>query len=122
MKQKKLWLCPYDDKQYLYADLPNNRRNQHTHVYGQCYLAAEKHLVADQPEPGAELIIQHPEKRFARRHARVTVRLKPAGVMEIKEKLPDGYADGKLHGAHLYIAERVAAARQGGAIRMGDVI
>ena len=38
------------------------------------------------------------------------------------EELPDGDADGELHGAQLLVAERVAAARLGGAIRMGDVI
>ena len=36
------------------APIPN------THAYGHCDLAAEEHLVADQPEPGAELIIQYP--------------------------------------------------------------
>ena len=42
--------------------------------------------------------------------------------MEINEELPDGDADGELHGDQLLVAERVAAARPGGAIRMGDVI
>ena len=39
-----------------------------------------------------------------------------------EEELPDGDADGELHGDQLLVAERVAAARPGGAIRMGDVI
>ena len=72
--------------------------------------------MADQPETGAELIIRHPEERFARRHARVTKRLELAGAMEMEEELPDGDADGELHGDQLLIAERVAAARPGGAI------
>ena len=38
------------------------------------------------------------------------------------EELPDGDADTELHGDQLLVAERVAAARPGGAIRMGDVI
>ena len=38
------------------------------------------------------------------------------------EELPDGDADGELHGDQLLVAERVAAARPGGAIRMCDVI
>ena len=42
--------------------------------------------------------------------------------MEIEEELPYGDADGELHGDQLLMAERVAAARPGGAIRMGDVI
>ena len=78
--------------------------------------------MADQPEPGAELIIRHPEERFDRRHARVTKRLDLAGAMEMEEELPDGDVDGELYGDQLLIAERVASARPGNEIRMGDVI
>ena len=78
--------------------------------------------MADQPEPGAELIIRHQEERFARRHAGVTRRLELAGAMEMEEELPDGDTDGELHGDQFLVAERVAAARPRGAIRMGDVI
>ena len=42
--------------------------------------------------------------------------------MGLKNELPYGDADGELHGDQLLIPERVAAARYGGAIRMGDVI
>ena len=122
MEQEKRGLCPYDDKRYLLANLPDGRPNPNTHAYGHRDLAAEKHLVADQPEFGAELIIRHPEERFARRHDRITRRLELAGVIEMEEELPDGDADGELHGDQLLMAERVAAARPGGAIRMGDVI
>ena len=122
MEQEKRGLCPYDDKRYLLADLPDGHPNPNTHAYGNCDLVAEEHLVADQPEPGAELIIRHPEERFARRHSRVTRCLELAGAMEMDEELPDGDADGELHGDQLLVAERVAAARPGGAIRMGDVI
>ena len=116
-------LCPYDDKWYLLADLPDGRPNPNTHAYGHRDLAAEEHLVGDQPEPGAELIIRHREERFARRRARVTRRLELAGAMEMEEEeLPEGDADSELHGNQLLVAERVAAARPGGAIRMGDVI
>ena len=38
------------------------------------------------------------------------------------EELPDGDADGELYGDQLLVADRVAAARPGGAIMMGDVI
>ena len=122
MEQEKRGLCPYDDKRYLLADLPDGRPNPNTHAYGHRDLAAEENLVADQPEPGAELIIRHREERFIRKHARVTRRLEVAGVMDMEEELPDGDADGELHGDQLLVAERVAAARPGGAIRMGDVI
>ena len=71
MEQEKRGLCFYDDKRYLLADLPDGLPNPNTHTYGHHDLAAEEHLIADQPEPGAELIIRHPEERFARRHARV---------------------------------------------------
>ena len=58
MKQEKRVLCLYDDKRYLLADLPDGRPNQNPHAYGHRDLAAEEHLVADQPKPGAELIIR----------------------------------------------------------------
>ena len=41
---------------------------------------------------------------------------------EMEDELPDGDAHGELHGYQLLIAERVAAARLGGTVRMGDVI
>ena len=116
MKQNKRELSSYDDKRYLLAKLPDGRPNLTTHAYGHCDLAAEEHLMSDQPEPGAALIIRHLEERFARRHARVTKRLKLAGAMEMEEELPDGYANGELHGDQLLMAERVASARPGGAI------
>ena len=78
--------------------------------------------MADQLEPGAELIIWHTEKRFARRHACVTKRLELAGAMEMEEELPDDDANGELHGDQLLMAKRVASARPGGDIQMGDVI
>ena len=61
-------------------------------------------------------------ERFAREHARVTRHLELAGAMEMEEELPYEDADNELHGDQLLMAERVAAARPGGAIRMGDVI
>ena len=60
MEQEERGLCPYNDKRYLLTDQPDNRQNPNTHANGHRDLAAEKHLVADQPEPGAELIIRHP--------------------------------------------------------------
>ena len=122
MEQEKRGLCPYDDKRYLLAGLADGRPNPNTHAYGHCDLAAEEHLVADQPEPCAEPIIRHPEKRFDRKHARVTRRLELAGAINMKEEMPDGDADGVLHGDQLLVAERVAASRPDGAIRMRDVI
>ena len=94
----------------MLADLPDCRPNPNIHAFGNRDFAAEEHLVSDQPEPGAELIIRHPEERFARRHARVTRRLKLAGAMEMEEVMPDGDADGELHGDQLLMAERVDAA------------
>ena len=118
MEQEKRGLCPYDDKRYLLADLRDDCSNTNTHAYGHRDLAAEKHLVADHPEPNAELIIRHPEERFARKHARVTRRLELSGQMNMEKNLPDGDADGELHGDQLLVAKRVAAARRGGAIQI----
>ena len=67
MEQEKRKLCPYDDKRYLLADLPDGGSNPNTHAYGQRDLAAEEHLVADQFEPGVEFIIRHTDERFDRR-------------------------------------------------------
>ena len=122
MEQEKCKLCQYDDKRYLLADLPDGRPNSHTHLYGHRYLAADEHLIADQIEPGAELIIRHREKRFTRQHACVTRHLIQAGIMDMDEELPDGDADGELHGDYLLMAEQITAAPPCCAIRMGDVI
>ena len=122
MEREKRGLCPYDEMRYLLSDMPDGRPNPNTHAYGHCDLAAEEHLVADQPEPGAELIIRHSEERFARRHALVTRRLQLAGAIDMEEEQPDNDAHGELHGDQILVAERVAAARPGGAIRMGNVI
>ena len=78
--------------------------------------------MADQTEPGAELIIRHPEDRFVWRHARVARRLEHAGAMEIEEELPNVDADGALYGDQLLIAETLSVARLVCAIRMCDVI
>ena len=40
----------------------------------------------------------------------------------MEKELPDGDADGELHGDQLLLVEQKFAARLGGAIRMGDVI
>ena len=123
MEQEKRGLCPYDDKRYSLADLPAGRLNPNTYANGHCDLAAEKHLVADQPKPGAELIIRIPKERFARRHVRVTRRLELAVAMYMEDELPVGDSDGELlHGDQLLVAERVAVARPYSAIRMGNVI
>ena len=108
--------CPYDDKRYLLDDLPDGCPNPNTHAFGHCDLAAEEHLVADQPEHGSELIIRQPEERFARRHARVKRPLELAGTIEMEKELPDGDADSELYGDQLLVAERVAAPRLSGAI------
>ena len=97
MEHNKRRLCLYDDKRYLLADLPDGRPNPNTTAYGHRYLATEEHLVSDQPEPGAQLIIQHSEERFPRRHARVTRHLELAGAMEM-EVMHDNDADCELHG------------------------
>ena len=56
------------------------------------------------------------------RHARVIKRLELAGAIKMEEELPNGYDDSELHRDQLVMAERVAAARPGGAIRISDVI
>ena len=105
MEHEKQGPRPYDDKRYLLTDLPDGRPNPNTHAYRHRDLAAKEHLVDDQPEPSEELIIRHPEERFARRRARVTRRLELAGEMEMEE-LPDGDFEGELHCDQLLVAKR----------------
>ena len=75
MEQEKCGLCPYDDKRYLLADMPDGKPNPNTHAYGHCDLLSDEILVADHPESGAELVINHVEKRFKSLHARVMRRI-----------------------------------------------
>ena len=77
----------------------------------------KKHLLADQPEPGAKLIIWHPKRRISRRRSRVTMRLNLAGAMELDEEHPNGNSEGELHGDQLVVAEQVTASRPVGAIQ-----
>lgn len=59
MEQEKRGLCPYDDKRYLLADLPDGTPNPNTHAYGHRDLAAEAHVEMDIPElTGTDLIIE----------------------------------------------------------------
>jgi hypothetical protein len=59
MEQDKRGLCPYDDKRYLLADLPDGTPNLNIHAYGHRELAAEAHVEMDIPElTGTDLIIE----------------------------------------------------------------
>ena len=109
-------------KRFLPANNPDGRPNPKPHAYGYLDLAAVEHLVADQQQPVAELIINHREERFTHKHALVTRCFERAGVINKDEELYDGYADDELYGDQLLVAERVAAAPQGCALRMGKVI
>ena len=68
-------------------------------------------MVADHPELGSKLIIRHTDKRFKRRQARVTKRLKLVNAIKMDDELSDGDADGELHGNQLLVAKRIAAAQ-----------
>ena len=58
LEQEKRGLCPYDDKRYLLADLPDDSPNPNTHAYGHRELVAEEQVEMDMPDqPGADLII-----------------------------------------------------------------
>ena len=64
LQQEKRGLCPYDDKRYLLADLPDGSPNPNTHAYGHYSLAAEEQLVADMPEQaGSEMVIEQRQPR-----------------------------------------------------------
>ena len=78
----KRGLCPYDDKRYLLADLPDGLPNPNTHAYGHKDLAMEEEFAPVMPEaPGTDLVIENRERRYIRKHARVIKKLRalPAG-------------------------------------------
>ena len=64
LEQEKRGLCPYDDKRYLLANLPNGLQNPDTHAYGHYLLAAEEQLVTDMPEQaGSNMVIEQRQPR-----------------------------------------------------------
>ena len=59
LEQEKRGLCPYDDKQYSLAELPDGSPNPSTHAFGHYSLASEEQLVVDMPkQAGAEIVIE----------------------------------------------------------------
>lgn len=84
MEQMKRGLCLYDDKWYLFTELPDCCPNLHLHAYGKCDLAAKDHRLVDQAMPGAKLMIRHRREQFIGNHAQVTRRLEQACVLDIK--------------------------------------
>ena len=123
IKQEKRGVCPYDEKRYLFTDLPDGQPNPKTHAYGHCNLATEDYLVPDQPEPNEEIIIRHRVKRFAQKHARVTRRSEITGVdMKANADLPDIDTDGELNNDQLQVAKRMIVVRPAVAIQIDDVI
>ena len=118
MEQEKRGLCPYDDKRYLLADMPDGRPNPNTHAYGHRDILAEETLVADHSKPGAELVIKQVEKRFNCLHARVIRRIQQYNEME--EKQSD--IEDEINCKNLLMAENQAVSRPGSAIQMGEAI
>ena len=128
LEQEKRGLCPYDDKRYLLADLPDGTPNTNTHAYGYHELATEVRVQMDMPEQsGTELVLeqQQPptndepyhtslqvvkrELQFNRRHDRVAKTLAKRGRRdsngeEIKgdeyDQVPDGDENGELDCAY----------------------
>ena len=115
MEQEKRGLCPYDEKRYLLADLPDGQPNPNTHAYGHHDLVSEENLVAVHPEPGAELIIRHVEERFERRHSRVIRHLGSSVIIE--KNMPDANTVCERQGDLL-----TETIRQKGAMRIDEVI
>ena len=129
LEQKKRGLCPYDDKRYLLADLPDGSPNPYTHAYGHKDLADEEEFEADMPDaPGSDLIIEHRERRFFQKHARVAKKLsalpghhgdQETDSAEEEEEIPGDVA---LSTGDWDKAAKVAAARPGVPGRIEDVL
>ena len=125
MDVQKRGLVPYDDKRILLADLPDGLPNPDTHAFGHYSLEPVRLPEPEQPPAGEEMVVvvrpsrnERYEAQLARKHARV---VKKARALR-PDTGEDGDSDGELHGNQLLVAERDAASRPGGAIRMGDVI
>ena len=125
MDVQKRGLVRYDDKRILLADLPDGQPNPDTHAFGHYSLDAVHLPDPEQPAACVEMVVvvrpsrnERYEARLARKHARV---VKKARALRL-DNGDDADSDGELHGNQLQMAQRVAAARPGGAIRMGDVI
>ena len=59
LEQEKRGLCPYDDKRYLLAELPDGSPNPNTHAYGHYNMAAEVRVKTDMPQQsGTELVVE----------------------------------------------------------------
>ena len=124
LEQEKRGLCPYDDKRYLLANLPDGSPKPNTNAYGHKDLASEERFVPDMPAaPGTDLIIDHQKRRFIQSHERVVKKLRAMleaeGVEQQPEKvefeIPDNLDEWEK-------AAREAAARPGRADRITDVI
>ena len=125
LDQEKRSLCPYDDKRYLLANLPDGSPNPNTRAYGHKDLTSEERLVADMPEtPGNDLIIEHQERRFNQRHQRVVKKLwDMAGAKEELEAEKQEAVLKILHNSEEWVkAAREAASRPGIAGRITEVI
>ena len=90
LEQEKRGLCPYDDKRYLLANLPDGSPNPNTHAYDHNELAEEEQFIADMPAaPGTDLIIEHQERRFIQNHEKVVKKLRSMTQAEGVEEQPE---------------------------------
>ena len=125
MDVQKRVLVPYDDKRILLADLLDGKQYPDTNAFKHYSIKAVRMPEPEQPPAGDEMVVvvlpsgnEQYEAQLARKHARV---VKKARALRL-DNINNGDSDGKLHGNQLLVAEREAAARPGGAIKMGDVI
>ena len=88
----------------MLAKLPDGSSNPNTYSYSNYDLTAKKHLVADQPGLGSELIIRLCEQQFTIKYTLVIKRFLNAGAFDIKKELQDGDADSELNGDLLVVA------------------
>ena len=98
LEQEKRGLCPYDEKRYLLANLPDGSPNPNTHAIGHMDLVREERFVADMPAtPGKDLIIEHQEHRFIQNHKRLVKKLRALlQAEEVEEEEEEEPADMEL--------------------------
>ena len=139
LEVQKRGLHPYDDKRYLLENLADGSLNPFTYAYGH-YAIPIANTVIDQTDAGTGLVVsvrppresidKCKDKRYKKKNKQVQKKLATLEMAanesdweyEGDDQMPDGDAQGELHGAALDQAERAAADRPGLAVRMGEVI
>ena len=69
LEHEKRGLRPYDDKRYLFVNMPDGSRKPNTHAYGHRDILSEDRLEVDMPDrSGMDLMIERHQQRQEPEH------------------------------------------------------